>query len=356
MIELKKIKKEYDQTVALENINLSIHEGEFIAIVGPSGCGKTTLLRLLAGFTVPTEGSIFMKGEMIATKENMMPPEQRNIGLVFQKFALWPHMNVFDQIAFPLKHHRFSREISSVKERVQEMLNLVGLQSFSERMPNELSGGQQQRVAIARALAASPQLLLMDEPLSSLDAKLRIELREEIQKIHRTMKPTVVYVTHDQSEALAMADRIVVMNEGKIEQVGIPEDIYYEPLTPFVAKFIGKANLIDGCWREDLFYPFCHNSFSWYVQNIPKNFKEKGICPVRPEQLQIKRNGEGLRGIVENVSFQGREIDYSIKVGDSTVKVIQPAPAVAYIGESVVIEWIKDTLSNKSDPRLPLEV
>ena len=218
------VKKSFKNIQALKGISLSIEDGEFVAIVGPSGCGKTTLLRLIAGFEQPTEGEIYMDDICVANKKGSIAPEKRNLGMVFQAFALWPHMKVREQVCFPLKHHRFVEQSlkDQKNERVEEMLKLVGLIEFSERLPGDLSGGQKQRVAIARALAPSPSLLLMDEPLSSLDAKLRIELRNEIQTIHRKTNTSIVYVTHDQSEALAMADKIVVMNAGEIEQVGTP--------------------------------------------------------------------------------------------------------------------------------------
>ncbi len=207
--KLVQVKKQFGDFQALKGIDLTIESGEFVAIVGPSGCGKTTLLRLIAGFETPSSGFIYMNDRCVADKKNSVVPEKRNLGMVFQAFALWPHMKVKEQIHFPLKHHRFTPP--SLKKdpgkRVNEMLGLVGLQDFAERMPSELSGGQKQRVAIARALAPSPSLLLMDEPLSSLDAKLRIELRNEIQTIHRKTNTSIVYVTHDQSEALAMADK-----------------------------------------------------------------------------------------------------------------------------------------------------
>lgn len=342
MIQLQRVTKKFGETAALRDIDLTIEEGEFVAIVGPSGCGKTTLLRLLAGFTSPTSGEIRMGETILANASKVVPPEKRDIGLVFQKFALWPHMTVAEQIAFPLKHHRFlhqKRAFSSMDAKVESMLQLVGLSGYEKRMPHELSGGQQQRVAIARALAASPQLLLMDEPLSSLDAALRIELRDEIQTIHRTLQPSVVYVTHDQSEALAMADKIVVMKDGRIEQMGDPTSIYYHPTTPFVATFVGKANILNGVWRGEHFYPYGHPSFYWVVPDIPDAFKEAGQCPIRPEQLHLKRSGEGLRGIVENVSFQGREMYYTVRVGEQRLTIISSAPQMAQIDEEVVIEW-----------------
>ena len=318
------VKKSFNNIQALKGISLTIEEGEFVAIVGPSGCGKTTLLRLIAGFEEPTEGQIYMDNKCVASKKSSIPPEKRNLGMVFQAFALWPHMKVKEQIHFPLKHHRFvDQSLKNDKNaRVDEMLKLVGLLEFAERLPGDLSGGQKQRVAIARALAPEPSLLLMDEPLSSLDAKLRIELRNEIQTIHQKTNTSIVYVTHDQSEALAMADRIVVMKDGAIEQMGTPEEIYLYPKTEFVAKFIGKANLISGTWKNDKFHPFNSDFIIWYVPNVSEEIKKNGKCPVRPEQFSMAKSGEGIRGKIRNVLFQGKEIHYTVNIGNETIDVI----------------------------------
>lgn len=338
--ELMDVRKSFQNVHALKGITLTIEDGEFVAIVGPSGCGKTTLLRLIAGFEEPTEGEIYMNNVRVASSKGIVAPEKRDLGMVFQSFALWPHMKVKEQIYFPLKHHRFVQQ-SSKKEknkRVEEMLDLVGLLEFSERFPGDLSGGQKQRVAIARALAPNPSLLLMDEPLSSLDAKLRIELRNEIQTIHRKTHTSIVYVTHDQSEALAMADKIVVMKEGKIEQVGTPEEIYLYPQTEFVAKFIGKANLISGSWEDNRFYPFNSDSISWYVPNVADEIKKNGVCPVRPEQFLMMKSGEGIRGRIRNVLFQGREIHYTVDVGQETIDVIGNMSDCFEVNEIVILQ------------------
>ena len=334
------VKKSFKNIDALKGISLTIEDGEFVAIVGPSGCGKTTLLRLIAGFEEPTEGFIYMDNDCVASKKGCVPPEKRNLGMVFQAFALWPHMKVKEQVYFPLKHHRFVDQSSKAHKnaRVEEMLNLVGLQDFSERMPGDLSGGQKQRVAIARALAPKPSLLLMDEPLSSLDAKLRIELRNEIQTIHRKTNTSIVYVTHDQSEALAMADKIIVMKDGEIEQVGTPEDIYLYPKTEFVAKFIGKANLIAGTWERDDFYPFHSNVIKWYVPNVSDEIKKNDKCPVRPEQLLIARSGEGIRGIIRNVLFQGKEIHYTVDIGKEIIDVIGDLSSRFEVEDIVILQ------------------
>ena len=338
--KLVQVKKQFGDFQALKGIDLTIESGEFVAIVGPSGCGKTTLLRLIAGFETPSSGFIYMNDRCVADKKNSVVPEKRNLGMVFQAFALWPHMKVKEQIHFPLKHHRFIPP--SLKKdpgkRVNEMLGLVGLQDFAERMPSELSGGQKQRVAIARALAPSPSLLLMDEPLSSLDAKLRIELRNEIQTIHRKTNTSIVYVTHDQSEALAMADKIVVMKDGLIEQIGTPEEIYTNPQTEFVAKFIGKANVFPGNWENNFFFPFHNETVKWDFPLVSEELKEQEKCPVRPEQLTLVQTGEGIRGVVRNVLFQGKEMHYTVDIGQLSVDIVESMDKRFQVDDIVIIQ------------------
>lgn len=348
--KLTHITKQFGSFQALKGIDLTIEKGEFVAIVGPSGCGKTTLLRLIAGFDTPTNGTITMGEQVVANERLCVPPEKRNLGMVFQAFALWPHLKVKEQITFALKHHRFipSQIKAARDERVNEMLQLVGLHAFAERMPGELSGGQKQRVAIARALAPSPSLLLMDEPLSSLDAKLRLELRNEIQTIHRQLKTSIVYVTHDQSEALAMADKIVVMKDGQIEQMGTPEEIYTYPQTDFVARFIGKANVLPGNWDNDDFYPFHNETVKWCLPAVPNSWKKTEQCPIRPEQLTIVRSGEGIRGTIKNVLFQGREMHYTVEAGRLTIDVVTGIDKRYEVGDIVII-----TLPNIATSDLP---
>lgn len=237
-VTLHNITKRFGTTAALENVSLAVHSGELMALVGPSGCGKTTILRLIAGFDTPDSGDILFDRQSVLD----LPPERRRVGLVFQSYALFPHMNVFQNVAYGLKFIKSRRP----RERVRELLDLVGLAGLERRMPSELSAGQQQRVALARALAPSPNVLLLDEPLSALDAQLRGRLRREIKELQRTLKITTLYVTHDQEEALAVADRIAVMSVAHIEQVGAPEEVYNAPTTEFVARFIGRGNLLTG--------------------------------------------------------------------------------------------------------------
>ncbi|WP_209121649.1 ABC transporter ATP-binding protein [Alkalihalobacillus sp. BA299] len=338
---VQRISKQFGETTALSSIDLTINKGEFVAILGPSGCGKTTLLRLLAGFEKPSAGNIMMNNELISNPSHTLSPEKRNIGMVFQSFALWPHLKVKEQIKFPIQHHRYVSETIKKKseERVREMLELVGLSSYGDRMPSELSGGQKQRVAIARALAPQPALLLMDEPLSSLDAELRMDLRKEIQTIHRLTKTSIVYVTHDQGEALAMADKIVVMREGKVEQVGSPEEIYLSPETMFVARFVGKANIFRGSWSQNWFKPEGEDSLVWETKNVSLEMRKQGLFPVRPEQLVLKKDGLGFHGTVRNVMFQGKEIHYSIDVNGKLITVHTNCFQRYHVDEKVVVDF-----------------
>jgi putative spermidine/putrescine transport system ATP-binding protein len=237
-LELTHIQKSYGGSTAVEDFNLSVTQGEFVSFLGPSGCGKTTTLRMIAGFEIPTSGHITINSNDMT----YLPPNKRNVGMVFQSYALFPNMTVEENIGYGLKIA--GRTKSDIAKRVKEMLSLIHLEAFGKRYPNQLSGGQQQRVALARALAFHPQVLLLDEPLSALDAKIRVELRQEIRRIQQQLGITTIYVTHDQEEALSLSDRIVVMSQGKVEQIGKPSEIYNLPNTEFVAKFVGQINLL----------------------------------------------------------------------------------------------------------------
>ncbi|GGN95826.1 ABC transporter ATP-binding protein [Saccharibacillus kuerlensis] len=338
-IEIKGVEKSFGDFRALKSIDLSIRDGEFVAILGPSGCGKTTLLRLLAGFERPTGGEVVIDGKVVASSSNSLPPEKRHIGMVFQNFALWPHMNVTEHVRFPIRNHKQTPpEVrKQEKARIDEVLQLVGLEKLAQRMPHELSGGQKQRVAIARAIAARPALLLMDEPLSSLDAMLRMDMRREIQSVHRTTGTAVVYVTHDQGEALAMADRIVVMKDGEIQQSGTPQDIYLRPQNEFVAQFVSKSNLIPGSWQEDIFVPQGENiAIGWAGLEVAESFRQSGHYPVRPDQLELGQPGPGmLRGVIANVQFQGKEFHYDVRTDRGQWEVISSSSFK--LGEEVSI-------------------
>ena len=251
LISLKDIVVEFDGQRILKGINLDIHDEEFVTFLGPSGCGKTTTLRIIGGFVEPSAGDIFFDGKKI----NGMPPYKRNVNTVFQRYALFPHLNVFDNVAFGLNIKKMDKKL--IAQKVKEMLKLVGLVGFENRNINQLSGGQQQRVAIARALVNEPKVLLLDEPLGALDLKLRKEMQTELMRIQKSLKITFIYVTHDQEEALTMSDRVVVMKDGEIQQIGTPQDIYNEPKNAFVADFIGESNIIDGVMYEDFEVEVC---------------------------------------------------------------------------------------------------
>jgi iron(III) transport system ATP-binding protein len=243
-IQLKDLVKRFGTLEAVSHISLQIRDGELFTLLGPSGCGKTTLLRLIGGFHKPDGGEIFFGPRAVAG----IPPYERNIGMVFQNYALWPHMTIFENIAYGLKLKKFARE--KISSKVQHALGLVNLKGLEKRYPGQLSGGQQQRVALARALVLNPDVLLLDEPLSNLDAKIRLQVRAEIRKLQKELAITTIYVTHDQEEALTLSDRIAVMNHGKVQQIGSPRDLYARPENPFVADFIGINNLIPGEVKE----------------------------------------------------------------------------------------------------------
>lgn len=338
--EIRNIVMEFNGFKALNDISLKIDTGEFIAILGPSGCGKTTLLRLLAGFNRPTSGEIRIGEKVVADKDYVLPPNERFISMVFQSYALWPHMSVKKNVEFPIKNSKFvSPQIrENCDSRVEELIGMVGLTGMEKRLPSQLSGGQRQRVALARALSVDPDLLLMDEPLSNLDTELRVEMRREIKELHQKTGVTVVYVTHDQSEALALADRIVVMNHGQIEQVGTPREIYNRPATPFVAKFVGRSNLIPGKWEGDNFIP-AGSLTSWHNAQIAEVFHREGQYPVKPEHLLIAAEGEGVRAVIYEVEYQGTEMRMMLRnrADESVVEVRYRGDGEYRLGDEVVL-------------------
>lgn len=308
IIELKNISKAFDGEQVLTNISLDIHDNEFITLLGPSGCGKTTLLRMIGGFENPDEGDILFLGERI----NDTPPHKRNVNTVFQKYALFPHLNVFENVAFPLRERKVPKD--EIKQKVDEMLNLVMLGSFSNRSVTSLSGGQQQRVAIARALISHPKVLLLDEPLGALDLKLRKDMQQELKKIQQSTGITFVFVTHDQEEALSMSDTIVVLNEGQIQQIGTPVDIYNEPQNAFVADFIGESNIIDGIMLENYKVKFSGHTF----ECLDKGFAhgEPVDVVVRPEDVDIVPVEKGeIKGTVTQVTFMGVHNEIIVDIG-----------------------------------------
>ena len=294
-----------DNFKVLDDISLDIHDNEFVTLLGPSGCGKTTLLRLIGGFEEPDEGDIIFMGQRI----NDLPPHKRNVNTVFQKYALFPHLNVFENVAFPLREKRVPKD--EIEQKVSEMLNLVNLKGFEKRNVTRLSGGQQQRVAIARALVNHPKVLLLDEPLSALDLKLRKDMQQELKKIQKATGITFIFVTHDQEEALSMSDTVVVMSEGKILQIGTPIDIYNEPVNAFVADFIGESNIVDGVMLYDYRVRFSGHTFECVDKGFEPN--EQIDVVVRPEDVDIVPVEKGmLEGVVTSVTFMG--VHYEIIV------------------------------------------
>lgn len=304
LIELKNLTKNFDDQQVLRGINLDIHENEFLTLLGPSGCGKTTTLRIIAGFEEPSGGEVLFNGIEISK----LPPYKREINTVFQKYALFPHLNVMDNIGFGLNLKKVDKSV--IEQKVKRMLKMVGLEGFEKRDVTLLSGGQQQRVAIARALVNEPKVLLLDEPLGALDAKIRKQMQIELKKIQREVGITFIYVTHDQEEALSMSDTVVVMNNGEIQQIGSPTDIYNEPENRFVAGFIGESNIIEGIMIRDFLVEFDGFRF----ECVDKGFEDKAIEVVlRPEDLDIVEPDQAkIRGTVRNITFKG--VHYEILV------------------------------------------
>ena len=305
LVELKNISKSFDGEAVLSDVSLYINDKEFITLLGPSGCGKTTTLRIIGGFEIPDEGDVYFDGERI----NDVPAYKRHVNTVFQKYALFPHLNVYDNIAFGLRIAKVKEE--EIKERVSEMLALVNLRGFERRNVSLLSGGQQQRVAIARALINKPKVLLLDEPLGALDLKLRKDMQVELKNIQTKTGITFIYVTHDQEEALSMSDTIVVMADGKIQQIGTPTDIYNEPVNAFVADFIGESNIIDGIMLKDYSVRFAGHAFECLDKGFEKN--EPVDVVIRPEDVDVVPVEKGmLSGTVTSVTFKG--VHYEIIV------------------------------------------
>ena len=302
LIRLRDLCMAFDDELVLDHINLYINDSEFLTLLGPSGCGKTTTLRIIGGFTTPTSGDVTFDGVRI----NDVPPHKRQINTVFQKYALFPHLDVFENIAFGLRIAKVPEE--EIRERVTEMLGVVSLKGFEKRRVDQLSGGQQQRVAIARALVNRPKVLLLDEPLGALDLRLRKDMQIELKRIQQQMGITFIYVTHDQEEALTMSDTVVVMDKGRIQQIGTPEDIYNEPKNAFVADFIGESNILNGTMVRD-------NVVKMYGKEFP--CVDGGFAPnepvdvvIRPEDIDIVPVEQGqLVGTVTNVTFKGMQYD-----------------------------------------------
>ncbi|CAD7023821.1 ABC transporter ATP-binding protein [Pseudorhizobium endolithicum] len=313
---LDNLQKSFGAVQVVKDFNMSIDKGEFVSFLGPSGCGKTTVLRMIAGFETPSGGTISINGK----DQNRLKTNQRNIGMVFQAYALFPNMNVFDNVAFGLKVAGTPK--AEIQARVKEMLALIRLEHLADRYPYQMSGGQQQRVALARALAPKPQLLLLDEPLSALDAKIRISLREEIRQIQRQLGITTVFVTHDQEEALSISDRIVVMNAGRADQIGTPSEIYNRPATRFVASFVGTLNMIDATVEDPAARTVRIGDQVIALREMPGSHKagDPILLALRPEAGSLSSTGDSrLQGEVISSSFLGSVVRTKIAVGANAV-------------------------------------
>ncbi len=298
IIKLKDITVSFDGEQVLSGLDLNISDGEFVTLLGPSGCGKTTTLRIIGGFVTPDSGSVFFDGKDMAK----LPPYKRPVNTIFQRYALFPHLNVEDNVAFGMRVQRKNK--AEIRETVDRMLKLVNLVGFNQRRIDTLSGGQQQRVAIARALANNPRVLLLDEPLAALDLKLRKDMQAELKNIQKSLGITFIYVTHDQEEALSMSDTVVVMDNGRIQQIGTPQDIYNEPKNAFVADFIGESNILDGIMHEDYLVEFFGRKFQCLDTGFDKD--EPVDVVIRPEDIDIVPANQGhLTGTVTAVTFKG---------------------------------------------------
>ena len=335
LIRLNGISKAFDGETVLDNMSLEIHDKEFITLLGPSGCGKTTTLRIIGGFETPDAGDVFFDGKRI----NDLPPYKRQVNTVFQRYALFPHLNVFDNIAFGLRLHKCPD--AEIKTKVKEMLSLVNLKGFERRRVSTLSGGQQQRVAIARALVNQPKVLLLDEPLSALDLKLRKDMQNELKNIQHQTGITFIYVTHDQEEALSMSDTVVVMENGHVQQIGSPTDIYNEPVNAFVADFIGESNIVDGVMLEDRRAKFAGHVFDCEDGGFDRN--EPVDVVIRPEDVDVVAPDKGmLCGLVTGVTFRG--VHYEIIVDVAGFKwMIQTTDYVAE-GETIGLSIDPDAI------------
>ena len=317
-VDLRHVSKQFGDNTVLKDFNETFGDGEFITLLGPSGCGKTTMLRIIAGFEKPSEGEVWLDGKLVSGGKTFVPPEKRGIGMVFQSYAVWPHMNVFENVAYPLKIQKKSRE--EIRKDVERALQIVHLSQYAQRLPNQLSGGQQQRVALARALVSEPGLLLLDEPLSNLDAKLRETMRFEIKEIQKKLGLTVVYVTHDQTEAMAMSDRIFLINKGEVQQSGSPEEIYNRPRTPFAADFLGKVDFFRGMAGNG---SVALEGMKGQKVECGTEWKGQVIAAVRPENIQFCEDGP-LEGTLETQYYLGDTDDCRVRVGDTLVRVIAP--------------------------------
>lgn len=338
-VRIEHVFKRFGDVTAVSDFDLTVKDGEFVSLLGPSGCGKTTSLRMIAGFERATEGEIYIGDHCVSShiKNTFVPPEKRDIGMVFQSYAVWPHMTVTENVAYPLKIQKVPKEERAA--RVAEMLKLVHLDEYGSRYPHQLSGGQQQRVALARALVMRPGLLLLDEPLSNLDAKLRESMRFEISSIQKELGITVIYVTHDQSEAMTMSDRVVVMSRGVIQQIGTPYEIYRNPANKMVADFIGLVNFVEGEVQGDRVY------ISGTGVSFPNTSGITGSATiaVRPENITMSRTSGTIEGTLIHRFYLGDAVDYRVQCKHHVIRVIVKGAELKEFtdGEKVYLDFDK---------------
>lgn len=338
-VELIDVSKRFGEVAAVDHVSLGVKKNEFYSFLGPSGCGKTTTLRIIAGFEEADQGILKLGGK----EANDIPPYKRNVGIVFQHLALFPHMSVFDNIAFGLKMAKVPMD--EARKNVEQSLELVGLPGLGSRRINQLSGGQKQRVGIARALVRQPEVILLDEPLGPLDLKIRQHMQLELKRIQRQVGTTFIYVTHDQGEALTMSDTVAVMNNGRIEQIGGPKEIYDRPATRFVANFIGETNFLPGVLQSDGAF-VCKTLRHPVLVDGSQTFVGDGVLSIRPERVTIGSSLQGLdnvfEAVIEELVYHGSHVSVSAKIGDELTLKITASPAVPLkIGESTKIGWNK---------------
>jgi len=344
-ISLVDVSKLFGRFQAVQDVSLEIQDSEMVCLLGPSGCGKTTTLRLIAGFEKPSDGHIYIGGRLVSSPNFIVPPEKRNLGMVFQNYAVWPHMTVFENVAYPLKLRKVPKK--EIYSKVMEILAMVGLEGLEQRYPEQLSGGQQQRVALARALVVKPNALLLDEPLSNLDAKLRERMRFEITELQHELRITTVYVTHDQAEAMVLSDRIVIMNQGRIVQIGRPMDVYRNPGSPFVADFLGLANFVpallikkrDGEGLAEIEVEQRPKVLCKLAPEVDGPLPLKGTLFVRPEDIDLRGpNQAPLQGKISRITFLGSRLDVRVKTGEVEWRLELPVDEKIREGDCVTLE------------------
>ena len=336
-VDLRGLTKRFGSLAVVDNVSLRIKHGQLVCLLGPSGCGKTTTLRLIAGFLEPSDGEIHLGDRLVSSKARTLPPEQRNMSMIFQSYALWPHMTVTENIVYGLRLRKMDRD--TIGKKLAAILATTKLDALAQRYPGELSGGQQQRVALARALIVEPETLLLDEPLSNLDANLREEMRFEIRRLHDEYRYTTVYVTHDQSEAMTTADMIAVMNGGKIDQLGSPEDIYARPESEFVARFIGASNVIKGTARDENHVAFAGATLQ--VVGARLTAGQSAPVAIRQHDIQLSTQApaspqNAIKAVVTRQVFLGANRDYMVEVSDGTaLRVTTPTETAVEKGSQV---------------------